>query len=143
MELDYAYFAEKADRLADRRICTWGAEFDSVQGDRFPFFFALSLVTRFVVRPEDQLEGHAFHIEVSHPTNPEKVRACDPSPIKANRNPIEPGLPSGASVVIGFGILFDEPGKYIVRVFLDGKEVKSLPLYVSGPEADSPPEKST
>lgn len=131
MQLLYAFFAEKADRLTDERLCIFGADSDTVEASRFPATFELALIIKLALLPDEPLEGHHYSIAVTNPAGKRVEMTQTPNPVKTKRNPYDPTLPSGASILINLGVKFDTPGCHQFHIVVDGNELRSVPLYVA------------
>jgi hypothetical protein len=129
MKLDYAFLATAADRFKDGRICVFGGDFDNIQASAFPVTLVLTVVVKFLVFPNEPLEGHTLRLDVERP---EGTRiAGDPSSVNTIRNQLDASAPSGASVLAQIAIELASEGKYSIHIVVDDEQVRTLPLWAS------------
>lgn len=128
MELDYAFFAERAGALSDGRLCVFGADADAIHVDAVPALFHSTLVCRFLLRPDEPLEGHAVSVDGTKPDG-ERSNLMT-TPLNTVRNITVPTMPSGARLLVNVFVTFSLLGIYQFHISVDGVEVKTLRLHV-------------
>lgn len=135
MELDYAFLAERADRLHDNRLVVFGGDSDTIEAERLPALIQLNLVARFLLAPDEPLEGHGFAIEITNARG-ERKKAAE-GQLNTARDELEPDHPSGASLIVNTVLKIGNAGTILIHLIVDGREVKTLRLRV---RATNPPD---
>jgi hypothetical protein len=125
MELEYAFLADRADRLHDDRLVVFGGDIDKATVSSFPALFRTTLVARLRLHPEEALEGHVLGLECTSPEGKRLTLAKD-VPITTIRNPDEAAQPSAARILIELTVVVGLPGPHLLHIMLDQQEVKSL-----------------
>lgn len=127
MELDYAFLADRAERLADGRLFVYGGDVDVISSTG-PVAFSCALAARFLVSPDEVDQQHTFALEISKPDG-KRDELCPTGTLNTSRNSVDANEPSGAGLVVKMTLGFSVEGKYVIHVIADGKEVKSLPIW--------------
>ena len=139
MELDYAFLAERADRLQDGRLVVFGGDADAIQPAGFPAAFQVSLVARMLLVDGENPDGHTWGVSMS-PPGPEGKRSALIENQKLNGpHNLPNGMPGGAGLIVGLTIGLKRAGIYKLHLIVDGVEVKTIPLMVENPPQTQEP----
>lgn len=130
MELDYAYLAENAHRDECGKLYVFAADIATLDTEQLPGALFLTLVGRFSVSRFDIGKEHTCKVELSHPDGSRVVLLGD-TKINTMANPVDPAADTGAGLIVKLGLVFPHAGKYQVHLSVDGRDVKSLPLWLN------------
>jgi len=133
MELDYAFLAERADRLHDGRLVVFGGDADAIQPAGFPAKFQVSLVARMLLDDGENPDGHTWGVAMTSPEPDGKRKALIDDQNLNGPHDIPPGMQGGAGLIVGLTIGLMRAGIYRIHLIVDGVEVKTLPLLVENP----------
>ena len=134
MELHFMMLAPYAEIIPDGKVSMISGDIDklTILGGDFPAISStpLYLIGKLILAPEDCGRGHHSRAEVVDP-NGTVVAVNDGS---FDVPPHQPGVLAKMSfTVILQGFALPVPGPYVVRLLIDGKEIKRLPLSVEKP----------
>jgi hypothetical protein len=127
MQLDYAYLAENAHRGEDGKLYVFAADIANLESEQLPAAIILNLVARLSVSPSEVNDEHTCKIELSHPDG-SRQGMLENTKLKTVSNPEDPEADTGAGLIVKLGLVFPNPGRYLVHLSVDGHEMKSLPL---------------
>lgn len=130
MKLEYAFFAENADRLEDGRLCIFGADFDTYQVPETPVAIQFRLVLKLSLEAGETYDGHTFGLQITNPAG-ERTDIGEPSSIEVARKlNATPEMTPVASMFVRLAIRFLNFGVYRIHVLVDGVEAKELRMNI-------------
>lgn len=129
MDLAFAFLALNAEHSTERQLWVAAADFDIIEAAGFPVYSKFCIVVKFRVAPEEVAQPHSLRIELTRP-NGEQIVLVEHQDVATMANPHDPARQSGATIIVNAGVLLLVPGSYAINIFADGREVKSLPLFV-------------
>jgi hypothetical protein len=128
MHVEYAFLATAAEIAPDGRMYIMGADFDTLQA-KFPHQVpAMALVTKVICTPD---EGNLQSHFLAQFLNPEGVKMGPPieSPFVVSA-PSAPDRQWIMMLVFGlYGFTLPKPGRYTIRISLNGEEKKTICLF--------------
>ena len=86
-------------------------------------------MVKFLASPEEARQPHRLTVIFNSP-NGEPVEVQEHE-LTADGNPRNPEDPSGVSVLINVGLRLQDEGRHAFVVQLDGRTLRTLPLYVN------------
>ncbi len=139
MELSFAFLALHADYTDGKALWVAGADFDRMAVLGVPPVAQFSLVVKFRVPPADAITQHVMRIDITGPSGERKpLNENEPIPTKANEQ--FPNRDTSSVAILRLGLGFSTAGEYAFHIMLDEKEIKSIPLLIELPQAQTPKE---
>jgi hypothetical protein len=133
MEIAYAYLANYAEFSSDGRLTMVGGDLDAIGSPDFPSRpLNLALAIKATFLPEESGRPHLCRIEIARARNNEPDSEALAPVIMANLDLPRVGadLATGRANICGqfTGVVFPVEGDYLVRIWLDDREMRRLPL---------------
>jgi hypothetical protein len=131
MQLAYAIVADAAQVTSDGKVSMLGGGFDTIRVPSLPFIHpTLALVALLDVAKDESNRDHQLRIEFIGPLgsrpNPPAMSTFRPQP-----NPAGSDRPIRFQFVANLqGVLFEQFGKHVIRLVVDGEELGIVPLYI-------------
>jgi hypothetical protein len=131
MELIYVIVADAAQASLNGKFSVLGGGVENIYAPAFPAVYpGLALVIRLSVQASEANQSHDFRVDIAGP-NDFHVAAGSIAEFRSVALHEEPDRPSTLNVVMNMPLLvFPEPGKYLLRLYVDTNEVGDYPLYV-------------
>ncbi len=141
MEVDFLTLADSA-QVVGEKLYMLGGGWSFVRAPQFPVIHPMSVAVGFSVDWMETNRRHEFRIEVKNEDGGGQKLAEIVGQFETGR---PAGIPAGTSqkVILAFNIpaALERPGQYVVKLFLDGDEVKHQAFIAATmqPEATPPP----
>jgi len=129
MELRFAFLALNADHSQSGELWVATADFDRIVTAGLPIQTKFCVVAKFTVLPDEVEQPHTVRLELTKPDG-QRVPMGTEQPVSARRHPVDPNLPTGASIIMNLGLPIEARGQHTFHILADGREVKTLPLFV-------------
>ncbi len=131
MKLQYALFAENADRFKDSRLCLFGADFDTFHVPEVPIALPFHLVAKVVFDETDGEKVFQAWLEVVNPLNERKPFPVPPLALKLSEpmNFQDARLRLSA-VHFRLAVNFQHAGIYRFFLMVESVELACLPLNI-------------
>jgi len=129
MELSFAFLANSAEILPDNRLLASGIDFDGFVFDTLPSQMPFFLVAKMLGDPSDVARPHSLKVEFTGPTQG-RLPLGEEFPIEFGQEGLDPTAHVTALVVAKIVFQFQEAGRYLFYIILDGAGKRSLALDV-------------
>jgi hypothetical protein len=128
MELDFALLTDNVDPSPNGSLHLWGAGFEGLLAPSFPAVHRFAVVVKMSASPEEAQRGHPIALEVTDADGERRQIMSDANArVPQSKNPLRPIY---ATFILGLAYGFTKAGLYTFKFFVDGREVKSWPIYL-------------